>query len=93
MIKTKYGIFDGDSWEEICQMCFKSKYYDEGYQYMPALPNGDFGIEGFTKSGKVFQCYCPDFDYDSKNLYEKQRDKITEDLNKLKKNEKELLVQ
>jgi hypothetical protein len=92
MIKTNYGIFDGDSWEEICQMCFKSKYHDEGYQYMPALPNGDFGIEGFTKSGKVFQCYCPDFEYDSKNLYENQRDKITRDLNKLKKNEKELLA-
>lgn len=44
---------------------------------------GDFGIEGFTLNGKVFQCYCPDDNYDPKLLFEKQRDKITTDLEKL----------
>lgn len=55
-----------------------------GYQEMPASP-GDFGLEGFTLySGIGFQCYCPDDHYGPTELYEKQRDKITTDLSKLK---------
>lgn len=63
-------------------MCFKQKYGNDGYQEMLASP-GDFGIEGFTATGKVFQCYCPNDNYDPALLYEKQRDKITADLEKL----------
>ena len=82
MFTTKHGIFNGDSWEELMQICFRIKYEDEKYQHMPASP-GDFGIEGFTRTGKVFQCYCPDTDLPPDELYEKQRDKITKDLKKL----------
>jgi len=82
MIKTLYGNFDGDSWEGFCQQCLKLKYETDGYQEMPAW-QGDLGIEGFTRSGIMFQCYCPDEDYDPDLLYEKQRDKITADLKKL----------
>lgn len=89
MIKTTYGSFDGNSWEEFCQVCLKLKYESEGYQELPAW-QGDLGIEGFTRTGKVFQCYCPNEDYQPQTLYENQRDKITTDLMKLKKNELEL---
>lgn len=90
MIQTKYGSFDGDSWEGLCQLVFKSKYKDKQYQEMVASP-GDFGIEGFTKlDGVAFQCYCPDNHYTQKELYEKQRDKITIDLAKLKTYEVEI---
>jgi|SRR5690554_2382719 len=90
MIQTKYGAFDGDSWEGLCQLVLKSRYKDKQYQEMVASP-GDFGIEGFTKIGGVsFQCYCPDNNYTQKELYEKQRDKITDDLGKLKKYEQDL---
>lgn len=81
MFITKYGKFDGNSWEDTCQICFKQKYGDQ-YREIKASP-GDFGIEGFTSSGKVFQCYSPNENYDSKKLFEKQRDKITKDLKKL----------
>ena len=74
MFITRYGKFDGNSWEDICQICFKQKYGDD-YREIKASP-GDFGIEGFTSSGKVFQCYSPNENYDPKNLFEKQRDKI-----------------
>jgi len=91
LIQTKYGPFDGDSWEDVFQKIFKKKYLEMGYQEMPASP-GDFGIEGFVKSlGMTFQCYCPDKLYTSEVLYEKQRDKITTDLGKLKKYEAQLL--
>lgn len=89
MIKTEYGTFDGDRWESISQICFKQNFREEGYQEVKATP-GDFGIEGFTRTGKVFQCYCPDESYSSSELYVKHRDKITKDLIKLKTYEKQL---
>ena len=89
MYKTLYGNFNGDSWEDFCQLCFKLKYENDGYQEMPAW-QGDLGIEGFTRSGIFFQCYCPDTEYNPDKLYEMQRDKITTDLGKLVTYEKEL---
>lgn len=91
MFNTKSGFsFDGDKWENFCQVCFKLKYESEGYQAMPADVKGDLGIEGFTRTGKVFQCYCPDTNSSHIKLYEDQRDKMTTDLGKLSKN-KEVL--
>lgn len=89
MFTTKHGSFNGDSWEDLMQICFRIKYENEKYQQMPASP-GDFGIEGFTRTGKVFQCYCPDTDLPPDELYNKQRDKITKDLGKLALYEKQL---
>lgn len=84
MFHTKLGAFNGDTWEDLCQLIFKRKHQTEGYQEMPASP-GDYGIEGYTvTTGWAFQCYCPDKHYGRAELYEKQRDKITEDLKKLK---------
>ena len=72
MFNTKYGPFDGKTWEDLCQMIFKKKYEKESYQKIPASP-GDFGLEGFTlSSGLAFQCYCPEKHYDRKELYEKR---------------------
>lgn len=90
MIQTKYGSFNGDSWEELCQLVFKEKYGEQNYQEMPASP-GDFGIEGFVKNTQVaFQCYCPDNQYTQEELFKKQRDKITKDLGKLRKYEADI---
>lgn len=84
MLQTSLGPFNGNTWEDLCQLVFKKKYDDIGYQQMVASP-GDFGIEGFTlKQGMGFQCYCPDSHYDATELYNKQRDKITKDVAKLK---------
>lgn len=84
MLRTKIGTFNGTTWENLCQLVFKKKYDQAGYQEMPASP-GDYGLEGFTlQTGIGFQCYCPDDHYGPSELYEKQRDKITTDLTKLK---------
>jgi hypothetical protein len=91
MLKTPFGTYNGDSWEEHCQTLLKMKYEADGYQEMTAHTNGDLGIEGFTRSGIVFQCYCPDDEYDSAKLYTHQRDKVTTDLQKLKKYKPQLL--
>lgn len=88
--QTNYGSFDGTSWERLCQLIFKRKFSVDGYIHIPATP-GDYGLEGFTKStGCGYQCYCPDKAYPTKDLYEKQRDKVTTDLKKLKDNEADL---
>lgn len=75
---------NGDDWEDYCQKLLRLRYED--YQEVPAQFGGDYGIEGFTRSGLVFQCYCPDEDPSGKDLYDKQRDKITKDIKKLIKN-------
>lgn len=90
MFSTPYGNFDGSSWEAMMQIIFKRKFQLVKYQRIPATP-GDFGIEGFTKDGQTFQCYCPDVNSDNKTIYEKQRQKVTDDINKLKEYEKELI--
>lgn len=90
MFKTNYGDFTPDTWEEACQIAFKSAYKDENYQKMPDA-NGDLGIEGFTlKTGKVFQCYCPETNITGQELYKAIRGKITSDVKKLEKNCTEL---
>lgn len=89
MFVTTYGNFNGTSWENMMQVIFKRKYMASRYQRMMASP-GDFGVEGYTKDGQTFQCYCPEVNMDNSLFYQKQRDKITADINKLKTNEKEL---
>lgn len=92
MFNTKFGPFNGTTWEGLCQQVFKRKYQAECYQQMQASP-GDFGIEGFTvNTGWAFQCYCPEKHYERSELYEKLRDKISKDLGKLKRYEKDLLA-
>jgi len=89
MIHTDIGPLDGDKWESLIQAVFKRKY--DTYQDMVASP-GDLGIEGFVlNEGIMIQCYCPDEDYDTGTLHEKQRDKITTDVKKLSKNAADLI--
>lgn len=74
---------DGDSWEKLSISCYKMKYQDQHFQEVPAEHKGDGGIEGFTKSGVVIQCYCPnDPNYSRDDLYNHQRDKVTTDIGK-----------
>jgi len=90
MYQTRFGAFNGRSWEDLCQQVFKIKYAADGYLPMPTSP-GDFGIEGYTAhTGLAFQCYCPEKIFSSAELYENQRDKITADLGKLRTNVAEL---
>ncbi|WDZ97343.1 hypothetical protein Herbaro_06015 [Herbaspirillum sp. WKF16] len=92
MYQTAFGAFHGTSWENLCQLVFKRKYGADGYQHIQVSP-GDYGLEGYTsKTGYGFQCYCPEKQYSRKELYEKQRQKITDDINKLINNKDDLLA-
>ena len=82
---------DPNKWEELIDKLYRIKYKDEGYQYIPARGGGDYGIEGYTETGKVYQCYFPEGEYSPKDLYEKLRDKMSIDLGKIEKNQQELI--
>jgi hypothetical protein len=72
----------------MCRQVFARKY--QGFQAVPGS-SGDYGIEGYTKpDGWAFQCYCPEKHYTQKELHEHLRDKLTEDVKKLKDNAQHL---
>ncbi|MAD42366.1 MAG: hypothetical protein CL623_08250 [Arcobacter sp.] len=86
MRTESFGELSGQDWEDVCNKLFHARYKDN-YQEVPARYGGDYGVEGFTFDGQLFQCYSPkDEEFSSKTLYELQRDKITKDINKLIKN-------
>ncbi|MGX5498996.1 hypothetical protein [Bacillus toyonensis] len=77
---------DSHKWEKICIDYCIEKYSDYDFHEVPALPQGDGGIEGFTKTGKgiAIQCYYPeDPNYSVEELYNHQRAKMTKDIGKL----------
>ena len=84
------GIDSGDDWEELCVSCYRMRYQDDHYREIPATYKGDAGIEGYTQSGIVHQCYFPEREYTDDALYEHLRDKLTDDINKLINNAQKL---
>lgn len=80
------GYMNGDAWEDLCVKCYHIRYQNDNYTAIPAAQGGDAGIEGFTNKGIVHQCYCPEREYTDNELYEHQRNKLTTDIEKLKKN-------
>lgn len=80
------GYMNGDAWEDLCVECYRIRYQNDNYTEIPAVQSGDAGIEGFTNKGIVHQCYCPEREYTDNELYEHQRNKLTTDIEKLKKN-------
>lgn len=81
---------DGKRWEELCTKFYRMRYQGDGFQEVPAMYRGDHGIEGFTLSGIVYQCYYPEKNYSDDDLYKSQRIKVNKDINKLISNGKEL---
>jgi hypothetical protein len=80
------GYMTGNAWEDLCVQCYRLRYQNDNYTAIPAVQSGDAGIEGFTGSGIVHQCYCPERTYSDDDLYAHQRDKLTTDIEKLMKN-------
>lgn len=83
---------DGNAWENICVKCYRYRYEDQHYTPIPAVSGGDAGIEGFTKTGIVHQCYFPERQYSDHELYEAQRDKLSADIKKLLNNGDRLIA-
>jgi hypothetical protein len=82
MLEFIQQYLTGEEWEKLCNSCYRMRYQENGYQEIPASYRGDGGIEGFTKTGIVYQCYCPEKEYADDDLYNHMRDKMTKDISK-----------
>lgn len=80
----------GKEWENICEICLQEKFKDENFNTVPATTQGDWGLDGYTRTGIIFQCYNPEEETTSSDLHGKLRDKINADLKKLIKNQDEI---
>jgi len=74
---------DAKTWENYFKDIVRLHYKPANYRDIPDKHCGDFGIECFTLSGHVFQCYLPDQTADIDKLVKAQRNKINKDINKL----------
>lgn len=72
-------------------LLLRRRYGADQVQTVPAKHKGDLGIEAFTYEGGAFQCYACEEPRPVAERYEKQRDKLTEDLSKLESKKVELL--
>ncbi len=79
------GHSDGGSWEIYGNALFSCRHGAD-YQRVPARVHGDWGIEGFTADGLLYQCYAPTEPLSTTDLHGKLRNKVTEDIGKLLKN-------
>jgi hypothetical protein len=80
----------GEDFEEMCWGLLRRRYPIPDLVRLPADLGGDHGLEGFSKDGIAYQCYA---DRDSLNLRhrtDKQKQKLTRDTSKLKKNATEI---
>ncbi len=77
------GDMNGDAWEGLCVRCYRLRYQEHHYVAVPAVHKGDAGIEGYTKTGIVHQCYYPERSYSDDELYSHLREKMTADIKKL----------
>ena len=92
MIDSSYPrIWQGTEWEQYIQRLLKNHHGHGNYLEMPAKHGGDFGLEGFSiEEGYAYQCYAAMEPISTKERYEKQRDKINDDINKFIANESKL---
>lgn len=80
-----------DDWQLAVNLWLTARYGLGNFQKVPDRHVGDFGIEGFSTDGNAYQSYAPEALTTAKDLYEKQRDKMTADINKFCKNSNDLV--
>jgi hypothetical protein len=91
MASSHVRIFEGDEWENYIQLLLKRHYGPGNYQEVAAKHCGDYGIEGYSMDGCVYQCYATQEPCPTQQRYEAQRNKITADIGKFIKNKANLI--
>jgi len=80
----------GEDFEEMCWGLLRRRYPIPDLVRLPAALGGDGGIEGFSKDGIAYQCFADRESLNLRHRTDKQKQKITRDTLKLKKNAKKL---
>ena len=83
------STYDGHEWQQKVLTWLRLRYRGQ-FENVPDQHIGDFGIEGFSRDGKAYQCYSPKDPLKAGDLYINQRDKMTEDIGKFIKNRSDL---
>lgn len=84
------GVWYGREWQDYCILLLQKRYAmlnAHSLQLVPDRHQGDLGIEAFAHDGIAYQCYAAEEPLSVNERYEKQRDKLTTDLGKLRSNQ------
>jgi len=79
-----------NDWEPFCEKMLRQHYGTKNFWKVPDEDGGDLGLEFYTITGTIFQCYYPEQGIVMKEYKKRIQKKINDDLKKLKKNEKEI---
>lgn len=82
----------GEEWENICEICLQEKFKDENFNTVPATTQGDWGLDGYTRTGIIFQCYNPKERTTNHDLHKKLQNKINTDLKKIEEYQKDIKI-
>lgn len=82
--------WSGEDWQEHVIKLLLRRYGPELVP-IPDRQGGDFGLEAFSRDGCAYQCYAAEEPLGVEELTNKQRDKITRDLNKFVTNKDKLV--
>lgn len=80
----------GDSFEDQCWGLLRRRYSPTDLVYLPAQMGGDCGVEGFSVDGIAYQCYADRDSVSLRHRTDKQKNKLYDDTEKLKKYQKRL---
>ncbi len=72
-----------EEWQNLVNKVLTLKFGVGEFMPIPDTVHGDCGLEGFTRSGKGFQCYAAEEPLTTGELTRKQKAKVTRDLGKL----------
>jgi hypothetical protein len=72
-----------EEWQELITKLLSLRFGIGEFVSIPDTVRGDCGLEGFTRSGKGFQCYAAEEPLTAGELTRKQKAKVTRDLGKL----------
>ncbi|WP_131804001.1 hypothetical protein [Pseudofrankia sp. BMG5.36] len=88
---TSIRFWDGKEWERHCLSILRLHHGAHELHEVPDRHGGDLGLEAFSADGCAYQCYAAEEPLPTSVLYEKQRDKLTTDVSKLREKHKELI--
>lgn len=82
----------GEEWQNWANKILSVHYGPTEYQQIPDHDRGDAGLEGFTRTdGHAYQAYGCEEPISTADRYEKQRDKLTQDIGKFINNQRTLV--